>query len=97
MRSPDGYVRLHAEDGRHRLLHGRVSGRGVRPPDLHRRCDRDLDLEYHLRHEALPAPGTERELGLVMSRLHSVPLDPSRPMWEFYFIEGLQGGASACT
>ncbi|HPO19796.1 MAG TPA: wax ester/triacylglycerol synthase family O-acyltransferase [Rubrivivax sp.] len=51
-----------------------------------------VDLEYHLRHEALPAPGTERELGLVMSRLHSVPLDPSRPMWEFYFIEGLQGG-----
>ena len=51
-----------------------------------------VDLEYHLRHEALPNPGTERELGLVMSRLHSVPLDPSRPMWEMYFIEGLQGG-----
>jgi diacylglycerol O-acyltransferase / wax synthase len=50
-----------------------------------------VDLEYHLRHEALPAPGTERELGLVMSRLHSQPLEPSRPMWELYFIEGLEG------
>lgn len=49
-----------------------------------------VDLEYHLRHEALPWPGGERELGLAVSRLHSIPLERSRPLWEFTLIEGLQ-------
>jgi WS/DGAT/MGAT family acyltransferase len=49
-----------------------------------------IDLEYHLRHEALPWPGGERELGLVISRLHSLPLERSRPLWECTLIEGLQ-------
>lgn len=48
-----------------------------------------IDLEYHLRHEALPWPGGERELGLAVSRLHSIPLERSRPLWEFTLIEGL--------
>lgn len=49
-----------------------------------------VDIEYHLRHEALPWPGGERELGLVISRLHSLPLERSRPLWECTLIEGLQ-------
>lgn len=52
----------------------------------------DLDLEYHLRHSALPAPGGERELGMLVSRLHSHALDFSRPLWECHLIEGLEGG-----
>jgi len=50
----------------------------------------DVDLDYHLRHEALPWPGGEAELGMVVSRLHTTPLDRSRPLWEFYLIEGLE-------
>lgn len=50
----------------------------------------DLDLEYHVRHLALPKPGGERELGVLISRLHSNPLDFSRPLWEYHIIEGLE-------
>jgi WS/DGAT/MGAT family acyltransferase len=52
--------------------------------------DQDFDIEYHFRHSALPEPGGERELGVMVSRLHSHPLDPSRPLWEFHLIEGLE-------
>jgi len=48
-----------------------------------------VDLEYHVRHSALPSPGGERELGQLIARLHSQPLDLSRPPWEFHLIEGL--------
>ncbi len=51
--------------------------------------DHKIDLDHHLRHSALPAPGGERELGVLISRLHSHPLDFSRPLWEFHLIEGL--------
>lgn len=50
----------------------------------------DIDLDYHLRHSALPRPGGERELGVLVSRLHSHPMDLSRPPWEFHVIEGLE-------
>lgn len=50
----------------------------------------DIDLDYHLRHSALPRPGGERELGMLISRLHSHPLDLSRPPWECHVIEGLE-------
>jgi diacylglycerol O-acyltransferase len=50
----------------------------------------DVDLDYHLRHSALPRPGGERELGMLISRLHSHPLDLSRPPWECHVIEGLE-------
>ncbi len=52
--------------------------------------DKAIDLDYHLRHSALPAPGGERELGVLVSRLHSHRLDRSRPLWECHVIEGLQ-------
>jgi len=55
----------------------------------------DADLEYHVRHLALPYPGGERELGALVSRLHSNPMDLSRPLWEFHLIEGLAGNRFA--
>lgn len=52
--------------------------------------DTDIDLEYHVRHAALPWPGGERELGELVGRLHSTPLDLQRPPWECTLIEGLE-------
>lgn len=52
--------------------------------------DFDLDMEYHVRHLSLPQPGGERELGVLISRLHSAPMDFRRPLWEYYVIEGLE-------
>ena len=57
--------------------------------------DDDIDLEYHVRHAALPWPGGERELGELVGRLQSTPLDLSRPRWECTIIEGLDGGRFA--
>ena len=51
--------------------------------------DESFDLEYHVRRSALPSPGDERELGVLVSRLHGTPLDFHRPPWEAHFIEGL--------
>ncbi len=52
--------------------------------------DEAIDLEYHFRHSALPAPGGERELGTLISRLQSYRLDRRRPLWECHVIEGLE-------
>lgn len=54
-----------------------------------------IDIDYHLRHSALPQPGGERELAVLISRLHSIPLDHRRPMWEFHIIEGLENDCFA--
>ncbi len=48
-----------------------------------------VDMEYHLRHSALPYPGGEKELGVLVARMHSHPLDLTRPLWECHIIEGL--------
>jgi diacylglycerol O-acyltransferase / wax synthase len=53
--------------------------------------DEHIDLEYHVRHAALPWPGGERELGELVGRLQSTPLDLTRPPWECTIIEGLDG------
>lgn len=50
---------------------------------------RDVDLEYHVRHSALPGPGGQRELGTLIARLHTHQLDLRRPLWEVHLIEGL--------
>ncbi len=50
----------------------------------------DVDLDYHVRHSALPHPGGQRELGVLVSRLHSNELDLHRPLWEVHLIEGLE-------
>lgn len=52
--------------------------------------DAEVDLDYHLRHSALPEPGGERELGELISRLHAQRLDLTRPLWECHVIEGLE-------
>ena len=51
--------------------------------------DPDFDIEYHVRHLALPAPGDWRQLCILVARLHSRPLDMTKPLWEFTIIEGL--------
>ena len=51
--------------------------------------DPDFDLEYHVRHIALPQPGDWRQLCIQAARLHSRPVDLSKPLWEFTVIEGL--------
>lgn len=51
--------------------------------------DPDFDIDYHLRHIVLPAPGSEEQLAAEVARLHSNLLDRDRPLWEFHLIEGL--------
>jgi len=51
--------------------------------------DADFDLEFHVRHIALPKPGDWRQLCIQAARLHARALDLDRPLWEFYVIEGL--------
>ena len=57
--------------------------------------DNDIDMDYHFRHSALPKPGGERELGILVSRLHSHQLDFGRPPWECHIIEGLENNRVA--
>lgn len=57
--------------------------------------DDKLDLDYHVRRAALPKPGGMAELRALVAQLHAVPLDRTRPLWEYVFIEGLEDGAFA--
>ena len=61
-------------------------GRFARPYWI---VDDNFDVEFHLRHIALPYPGDWRQLCILIARLHSRPIDMSRPLWESYVIEGL--------
>ena len=51
--------------------------------------DAGIDVEFHVRHIALPQPGDWRQLCIQVARIHSRPLDRSKPLWEAYVIEGL--------
>jgi WS/DGAT/MGAT family acyltransferase len=51
--------------------------------------DKDFDLEYHVRHLALPRPGDWRQLCIQAARIFARPLDLSRPPWEFTIVEGI--------
>lgn len=51
--------------------------------------DPDFDMEYHVRHIALPKPGDWRQLCILTARIHSQPLRRDKPLWEIYVIEGL--------
>ena len=53
--------------------------------------DPDFDLEYHVRHVALPEPGDWRQLCIQAARIFARPLDLTRPPWEFTVIEGIDG------
>jgi diacylglycerol O-acyltransferase / wax synthase len=57
--------------------------------------DPEFDLSYHLRHAALPRPGTMDQLTEFAARILSRPLDRARPLWELYVIEGLEDGGVA--
>jgi len=57
--------------------------------------DLDFDLDFHVRRAALPAPGSGRELADFVQRVHSRPLDRTKPLWEMYVIEGLEDGLVA--
>jgi diacylglycerol O-acyltransferase / wax synthase len=57
--------------------------------------DTEFELEYHLRHSALPRPGRVRELLSLVSRLHGTLMDRTRPLWELHLIEGLADGRVA--
>jgi diacylglycerol O-acyltransferase len=53
--------------------------------------DEQLDIDYHVRHSALPAPGTDEQLFEVLQRLHCGMLNRDRPCWISQVIEGLEG------
>jgi diacylglycerol O-acyltransferase len=53
--------------------------------------DPSFNLEYHVRNTALPAPGSEQQLFRLAARIASQQLDRSKPLWEFWIVEGLEG------
>jgi diacylglycerol O-acyltransferase len=57
--------------------------------------DNEFELDYHLRHSALPKPGRIRELLSLVSRMHGTLMDRTRPLWEINLIEGLADGRVA--
>src|SRR3954453_5056245 len=57
--------------------------------------DSTFDLEYHVRHTALPRPGSEDQLLLLAGRVFSQQLDRDRPLWEMWMVEGLADGGFA--
>ena len=57
--------------------------------------DDDLDLDYHIHRAALPKPGTMKQLRALVAQLHTIPLDRTRPLWQYYLIEGLEDGGFA--
>lgn len=57
--------------------------------------DSNFDLRYHVRHIALPKPGTLRQLLDLASLIACDPFDRTRPLWQFVVVDGLRGGKSA--
>lgn len=58
-------------------------------------ADPDFDLDFHLRHQAVPPPGTDEQLAAQIARIIGRPMDRTRPLWECYVIEGLPDGGFA--
>nr|MBA2545805.1 wax ester/triacylglycerol synthase family O-acyltransferase [Solirubrobacterales bacterium] len=52
--------------------------------------DPNFNLAYHVRHSALPAPGSEEQLQNIAGRLYSQALDRSKPLWEMWLVQGLE-------
>src|SRR3954454_18408950 len=57
--------------------------------------DPRFNLEYHVRHTALPAPGDEERLHRLAARIFSQRLDRAKPLWELWMVEGVEGGRFA--
>jgi WS/DGAT/MGAT family acyltransferase len=57
--------------------------------------DPHFSIDYHVRHTAIPAPGTEQQLRQMASRVFSQHLDRNKPLWEMWVVEGLQDGCWA--
>jgi diacylglycerol O-acyltransferase / wax synthase len=57
--------------------------------------DPSFNLEYHVRHTALPQPGSEEQLRALAARIHSQRLDRAKPLWETWLVQGLEGGRFA--
>jgi diacylglycerol O-acyltransferase len=74
---------------RQKLSQVPVSGHAIWVDDEH------FNLLYHLRHTSLPLPGDERQLKRLAGRIMSQKLDRARPLWELWFVEGLEGGRFA--
>jgi WS/DGAT/MGAT family acyltransferase len=53
--------------------------------------DPSFNLEYHIRHTALPSPGSEEQLRSLAARIHSQQLDRAKPLWETWLVQGLEG------
>ena len=58
-------------------------------------ADPSFDLEFHLRHQAVPPPGDDEQLAAQVARVIGRPMDRSRPLWEAYVFEGLANGGFA--
>lgn len=57
--------------------------------------DADFDITYHVRRSALPRPGSLAQLRELVGRVQARPLDRSRPLWEMYLVEGVEGHRTA--
>jgi WS/DGAT/MGAT family acyltransferase len=97
--SPDFVADFYRQLVEHTEIDGLMRRRPVRGPSTLGQWswseDTDIDLEYHVRHSALPGPGRVRELLALVSRLHGTLLDRHRPLWEMHVIEGLEDGRFA--
>ena len=71
---------------RQRLFEIPVFDHAVWVDDIH------FDIDYHIRHTALPKPGTLAQLKNLVARVMAQPLDRKRPLWEYWFVEGVGGG-----
>ncbi len=74
---------------RQKLAFAPVTGHPVWVDDEH------FNPLYHVRHTSLPLPGDERRLKRLVGRIMSQKLDRGKPMWELWFVEGLEGGRFA--
>ncbi|HZZ52563.1 MAG TPA: wax ester/triacylglycerol synthase family O-acyltransferase [Pseudonocardia sp.] len=96
---PDFIAKFYRQLLEHTEIDAMMRRRAVRGPSTLGQWswseDTDIDLEYHVRHSALPGPGRVRELLALVSRLHGTLLDRHRPLWEMHVIEGLEDGRFA--
>jgi WS/DGAT/MGAT family acyltransferase len=76
-------------------LRQRVSGGGMLRPVPEWVDDPEFDLDYHVRHTVLPAPGTDRHLLDFAALVYQDAFDPTRPLWQLTIVDGLDGDRSA--